>query len=172
MILESVSVLQHEVREGGIGDVELPMLRTVLTPLAASDVLPGVAVEPLAHVALGGLYGAALFIARSPDPEAARARGRRGARHPHRGTAGGGDRRVWPTSELARRAGVSVPSASEHATVLRQADLITTARVGRAVLHTVTPLGGNLLSADGVACTQASHGRGTVNRDASPSPGV
>jgi AcrR family transcriptional regulator len=73
VILESVAVLQHEVREGGIGDVELPMLRTVLTPLATSEVLPGVAVDPLAHVALGGLYGAALFIARSPDPKAARA---------------------------------------------------------------------------------------------------
>ena len=72
VVLESVSVLQSEVREGGIGQVELPMLRTVLTPLAASDVLPGVAVEPLAHVALGGLYGAALFIARSPNPGTAR----------------------------------------------------------------------------------------------------
>ncbi|MGH9289456.1 MAG: TetR/AcrR family transcriptional regulator, partial [Acidimicrobiales bacterium] len=73
VVLESVSVLQHEVWEGGIGDAELPMLRTVLTPLTTSDVLPGVAVDPLAHVALGGLYGAALFIARSPNPNAARA---------------------------------------------------------------------------------------------------
>jgi AcrR family transcriptional regulator len=73
VILESVSVLQHELTEGGIGDVELPMLRTVLTPLAASDAFPGVAVDSLAHVALGGLYGAALYIARSPDPHAARA---------------------------------------------------------------------------------------------------
>jgi len=72
VVLESVSVLRPDVREEGIGQVELPMLRTVLTPLAASDVLPGVAVEPLAHVALGGLYGAALYIARSRDPSAAR----------------------------------------------------------------------------------------------------
>jgi AcrR family transcriptional regulator len=72
VVLESVSVLQPEVREEGIEHVELPMLQTVLTPLAASNVLPGVAVEPLAHVALGGLYGAALFIARSPDPGFAR----------------------------------------------------------------------------------------------------
>jgi AcrR family transcriptional regulator len=72
VVLESVSVLQPEVREGGIAQVELPMLRTVLTPLLASNVLPGVAAEPLAHVALGGLYGAALFIARSPDPDTAR----------------------------------------------------------------------------------------------------
>jgi AcrR family transcriptional regulator len=72
VVLDSVTVLEHEVREGGIDHVELPMLRTVLTPLTASNLLPGVAVEPLAHVALGGLYGAALFIARSPNPTAAR----------------------------------------------------------------------------------------------------
>jgi AcrR family transcriptional regulator len=72
VILESVSVLHPEVREAEIGQVELPMLRTVLTPLAAGPALPGVAVDALAHIALGGLYGAALFIARSPDPAAAR----------------------------------------------------------------------------------------------------
>jgi hypothetical protein len=49
------------------------------------------------------------------------------------------------TSELARRAGVSVPSASEHAAVLRDADLIATRRAGRAVRHTLTPLGTSLL---------------------------
>ena len=47
------------------------MLRAVLTPLAIG-VLPGVSVEALAHVARGGLCGAALFIARSPAPQAAR----------------------------------------------------------------------------------------------------
>ncbi|CAA9214570.1 MAG: Transcriptional regulator, AcrR family [uncultured Acidimicrobiales bacterium] len=72
VVLDSVSVLQHEVWDGGIEQNELPMLRTVLTPLVASNVLPGVRVEPLVHVALGGLYGAALFIARSPKPKAAR----------------------------------------------------------------------------------------------------
>ena len=72
VVLDSVSVLQQEVWEGGIEHIELPMLRTVLTSLLATNVLPGVAVEPLAHVALGGLYGAALFIARSPEPVAAR----------------------------------------------------------------------------------------------------
>jgi DNA-binding transcriptional ArsR family regulator len=49
------------------------------------------------------------------------------------------------TSELARRAGVSVPSASEHAAVLRDADLIDTRRVGKAVRHAVTTLGASLL---------------------------
>jgi len=73
VVLDSVSVLQQGVWEGGIEHVELPMLRAVLGPLVATDALPGVTVEPLVHVALGGLYGAALFIARSPDPHAARA---------------------------------------------------------------------------------------------------
>ena len=72
VVLDSVSVLQQDVWEGGIEHNELPMLRTVLTPLVATNVLPGVAVEPLVHVALGGLYGAALFIARSSEPKAAR----------------------------------------------------------------------------------------------------
>jgi DNA-binding transcriptional ArsR family regulator len=38
-----------------------------------------------------------------------------------------------------------VPSASEHAAVLRNADLVATRRVGKTVLHTVTPLGARLL---------------------------
>jgi hypothetical protein len=60
--------------ESGVEHVEhteLPMLRVVLTPLVEAF-LPGVAVDALAHVALGGLYGAALYIARSSDPKAAR----------------------------------------------------------------------------------------------------
>ena len=73
VVLDSVSVLQQEVWEGGIEHVELPMLRAVLTPLVDTYILPGLAVEALVHVALGGLYGAALYIARSPEPRAARA---------------------------------------------------------------------------------------------------
>ncbi|MFK4222585.1 ArsR/SmtB family transcription factor [Streptomyces sp. NPDC019890] len=49
------------------------------------------------------------------------------------------------TSELARRAGVSLASASQHAAVLREAGLIVTLRHGNAVLHTLTPLGAALL---------------------------
>jgi hypothetical protein len=48
------------------------MLRQVLAPLAAAY-LPGLDMEALAHVALGGLYGAALYIARSAEPATARA---------------------------------------------------------------------------------------------------
>jgi AcrR family transcriptional regulator len=72
VILDSVSVISADMFEGGIEHNELPMLRNVLTPLVETF-LPGVAVEPLVYVALGGLYGAALYIARSPKPKAARA---------------------------------------------------------------------------------------------------
>jgi len=75
VVLDSVPVLAKDMWEGGVQHVEhteLPMLRTVLQPLVETF-LPGVAVDALAHVALGGLYGAALYIARSPDPQSARA---------------------------------------------------------------------------------------------------
>ena len=51
------------------------------------------------------------------------------------------------TTELARRAGISLAAASQHATVLRGAGLITSRRQGGAVLHTLTPLGTDLLNA-------------------------
>ncbi|GIE93000.1 ArsR/SmtB family transcription factor [Paractinoplanes rishiriensis] len=50
------------------------------------------------------------------------------------------------TTELARRLGVSAASISQHTAVLREARLIHTSRVGKAVLHTMTPLGSALLA--------------------------
>jgi AcrR family transcriptional regulator len=73
VILDSVSVLQWRAAEGGLEHVEMSMLRAVLTPLTTSGDLEGVPVEPLAYVALGGLFGAALYIARAPEPAKARA---------------------------------------------------------------------------------------------------
>lgn len=49
------------------------------------------------------------------------------------------------TTELARRLGVSGAAASQHATVLRNAELITTTRRGGSVRHLITPLGLALL---------------------------
>jgi AcrR family transcriptional regulator len=72
VILDSVSVLQWRAAEGGIEQVEMSMLVAVLTPLATTKELAGVPVRPLAYVALGGLYGAALYIARSAEPAEAR----------------------------------------------------------------------------------------------------
>jgi len=73
VIIDSVTVLAANAWEGGMEGVELPMLRVVLAALVDSGTLPDVALDPLAHVALGGLYGSALYIARAADPEAARA---------------------------------------------------------------------------------------------------
>ncbi len=73
VVLDSVSVLQSKVLEVGIDPVELPMLRTVLTPLLGTSTFGGMAIDALTYVALGGLYGASLYIARASDPPAARA---------------------------------------------------------------------------------------------------
>jgi DNA-binding transcriptional ArsR family regulator len=51
------------------------------------------------------------------------------------------------TTELAGRVGISLAAASQHASVLRDAGLITTRRQGSAVLHVLTPLGADLLRA-------------------------
>ncbi|MET8605633.1 winged helix-turn-helix domain-containing protein [Streptomyces rubiginosohelvolus] len=51
----------------------------------------------------------------------------------------------YSTTDLARRVRVSTSSTSQHATVLRKAGLITTKRDGKAVRHTLTPLGIALL---------------------------
>jgi DNA-binding transcriptional ArsR family regulator len=59
--------------------------------------------------------------------------------------AAGGD----STSRLADRLDVSVASASQHLTVLRNAGLVASIRRGRAVYHDLTPLGVQLLLGSG-----------------------
>ncbi|MGP4103727.1 ArsR/SmtB family transcription factor [Nonomuraea sp. KM90] len=49
------------------------------------------------------------------------------------------------TSELARRTGVSLPSASTHAQVLQRAGLITSSRHANMVIHRLSPLGSDLI---------------------------
>lgn len=49
------------------------------------------------------------------------------------------------TTDLARRLRISPATASHHTSVLRKAGLITTRRDGKAVVHTLTPLGRALL---------------------------
>ncbi|MGA4844047.1 ArsR/SmtB family transcription factor [Streptomyces sp. G45] len=53
------------------------------------------------------------------------------------------------TSELALRAGVSIGSASKHATKLRDAGLITSSRHGGTMRHTLTRLGSDLAHGPG-----------------------
>ncbi|WP_341716681.1 helix-turn-helix domain-containing protein [Micromonospora sp. FIMYZ51] len=52
------------------------------------------------------------------------------------------------TTELSRRVGVSISSASEHAAALRAAGLIDSERSGGAKVHWLTPLGVHLLAGD------------------------
>ena len=49
------------------------------------------------------------------------------------------------TSALARTLGISLSSASEHASVLRAAGLITSVRTGKSVVHRITPIGAALV---------------------------
>jgi DNA-binding transcriptional ArsR family regulator len=51
------------------------------------------------------------------------------------------------TTQAARRAGISPPTATHHAKILRDANLITSRRDANAVVHTVTALGMALLNA-------------------------
>ncbi|NUP53796.1 MAG: winged helix-turn-helix transcriptional regulator [Catenulispora sp.] len=52
------------------------------------------------------------------------------------------------TGELAARLAVSAPTASVHASALREAGLLASAREGREVVHSVTALGAGLLVAN------------------------
>ncbi|MEU4339245.1 helix-turn-helix transcriptional regulator [Micromonospora lupini] len=56
------------------------------------------------------------------------------------------------TTALSRAVGVSLSSASEHATALREAGLVVSDREGGAVRHHVTPLGAGLLGAGLPSC--------------------
>ncbi|HUD36895.1 MAG TPA: helix-turn-helix domain-containing protein [Streptosporangiaceae bacterium] len=51
------------------------------------------------------------------------------------------------TTELAARIGTSIAAASQHAGVLRDTGLVITNRQGSSVLHTLTPLGTEVLAA-------------------------
>jgi DNA-binding transcriptional ArsR family regulator len=53
------------------------------------------------------------------------------------------------TSELARELRVAAATVSGHTKTLRAAGLIVTARAGKAVLHSATPLGDKLLASTG-----------------------
>jgi DNA-binding transcriptional ArsR family regulator len=57
--------------------------------------------------------------------------------------------REHTTTELARELGTSAATVSGHTKTLRAAGLIVTARAGKAVLHSVTPLGDRLLQSAG-----------------------
>lgn len=50
------------------------------------------------------------------------------------------------TTQLAARAGLARSSASEHTAILRNCGLVTSTRIGRRVVHRLTPLGRQVLA--------------------------
>ncbi|MEU0988522.1 winged helix-turn-helix domain-containing protein [Streptomyces sp. NPDC005953] len=136
-VLESDYPVDREVHLNGRGLLLQPSFFCRGTPVVYRDPkLPPVLVYPVAH---------------TPDPAFGETSGSTLA--PSLGKLVGHTRSAvlqairygCTTSELARRAGVSLASASQHAAVLREAGLVLTLRHGNAVLHTLTPLGAALL---------------------------
>jgi DNA-binding transcriptional ArsR family regulator len=138
-VLEADYPVDRELRLEGRGLLLQPSFFCRGTPVVYRDpTLPPVLVYPVAHAcepAFGESYGPSLGKLVGHTRSAVLQAIRNG------GT----------TSELARRAGVSLASASQHAAVLREAGLVVTLRHGNAVLHTLTPLGAALLRAGAAA---------------------
>jgi DNA-binding transcriptional ArsR family regulator len=129
-VLEADYPVDRDVRPEGRGLLLIPSYFCSRNPVAYADpALPPVLVYPIEHTsrpasdhaALGRLLGSTRA---------------RVLRCIEQGTT---------TGELARRARVSPASASQHASVLREAGLVVSVRRGNEVLHTLTPLGAGLL---------------------------
>jgi DNA-binding transcriptional ArsR family regulator len=128
----------QEVHLGGRGLLLIPSYFNIVTPLTLFDAsLPPVLIYP---------------VERSPATVVAAPHDARGSLGPligHTRTAvlqavGTGS----STSDLARKTGVSIGSASEHASVLRAAGLITSYRDRNWMIHRLTALGAQLLHND------------------------
>ncbi|WP_406449883.1 helix-turn-helix domain-containing protein [Streptomyces sp. NBC_00876] len=131
-VLEADYPVDRELHLDGRGLLLQPSYFCRGTPVVLRDpLLPPVLVYPVTHP------GAPVFA--EPGPWLGRLLGN--TRSTVLRVIGDG----CTTSELARRAGVSLASASQHACVLREAGLVHTLRHGSSVLHTLTPLGGSLL---------------------------
>jgi len=139
-VLETDYPLERDVQLAGRGLVLVPSYfcsRPIVLPDPADPAGPAVLIHPIASQVR-------ILIT------AGRSRGRR---------SGGLDALIGSTraavlqaladgcttTELARRVGVSAATASQHATILREAGLISTQRHGPSVLHIVTALGSAVL---------------------------
>ncbi|MFD7013039.1 ArsR/SmtB family transcription factor [Streptomyces sp. NPDC059928] len=135
-VLEADYPVDRELHLDGRGLLLQPSFFCRRTPVALQDPkLPPVLVYPVTHTQAP--------YESPPGPERASSLGRLvgHTRSSVLQSIGNG----CTTSELARRAGVSLASASQHAGVLRDAGLLVTLRHGNSVLHTLTPLGSALL---------------------------
>jgi Helix-turn-helix domain len=123
---------RHDLRLAGRGLLLVPVFSCGGTPIAVDDPDAGpVLVYPVDRNLAPPGAGPAVLAALLGDTRAAVLRA----------VAAG-----CSTTELARRAGTSLASASEHAAVLRRARLLVTQRLGGSVLHSLTPLGQALVT--------------------------
>ncbi|MGW5127967.1 ArsR/SmtB family transcription factor [Streptomyces sp. NPDC004069] len=137
-VLEVDYPVEHDIRLAGRGLVLVPSVFCWRLPVTLIDPsLPPVLVYPLSR---GPGWWAA--------PGHTRRRNLGNLLGPTRAACLHAIEDGCTTGELARRLGVAPPTASEHATVLREAGLSTSTRTGNAVLHTLTPLGAALLDAN------------------------
>jgi DNA-binding transcriptional ArsR family regulator len=135
-ILHTEYPKDRDLHLDGRGITLIPSYFCQRTPVTFIDErLPPVLVYPLEYTRRAADDEAALarLIALLGDT---RARVLRGLRMPR------------STSELARWAATSAASASKHATVLREAGLVSSVRRGNTMRHTLTPLGQALLDGD------------------------
>ncbi len=133
--LEVEYPVEQELRLGGRGLLLVPSVFCWHYPVTLLDpTLPPTLVYPVEHDA-----GLDSRVASSEDALAALVGSTRGEVLRQLDEAG------CSTSELARRLGISLASASQHATVLRRAGLIVSRRAGNSMLHSRTPLGTALL---------------------------
>jgi len=122
---------ERDVYLDGRGVTLVPAYLSWHTPDMLRDpALPPVIVYPVEHDLVTGLRAGASLVALIGSTRAAVLE-----------TIGEGR----TTTELARRVGVSPASISQHTAVLRDAGLIRSSRLGKSVVHTMTPLGVALL---------------------------
>jgi hypothetical protein len=142
-ILEVLMPSRLEMHLDGRGLALVPSVFVGQHPMLTWDASDDVAVPRLILPAAGGRDGHAyLWDGRRGDGAALAALVGRNRAAVLRAAADG-----CTTTELAHRVGISPAAASQHASVLREAGLISTCRQGSAVLHVLTPLGAELLQA-------------------------
>lgn len=130
--------VDRDLRLDGRGMLLVPSYFLLQRPITFADpALPPVLVYPLLHEPPGADEGGG----GSPDAPLTALLGRARAAALAAVATGA------TTGEIARAAGVSVSSASRHATALRDAGFITSHRHGATVLHTLTPVGASVLRA-------------------------
>ncbi|WP_018349455.1 ArsR/SmtB family transcription factor [Longispora albida] len=129
----------QELYLGGRGLVLVPSYFCLVNPITLFDpLLPPVLVYPVEGMT-SGLIGPEV----QRDPALGQLLGQ--TRAAMLAAIGAG----CTTSDLARRTGVSAASASEHATVLRRAGLVSSHRSGNRMVHHLTRLGWSLLNHTG-----------------------